>query len=112
MPPRRFSRHEFARALRDGAGRLFLSDREPFRFRLFADTRIHAVKEGETLFTLAGRYFRPRPRAAGFWWVIAEFQPDPILDPTLALEPGRRLHIPSVRVLDEEILSERRRRTS
>lgn len=112
MPPRRFSRHEFARALRDEHGRLFLADREPFRFRPLPDTRIHEVREGETLFTLAGRYFRPRPRAAGFWWVIADFQPDPILDPTLALEPGRRLYIVSLRVLDEEILSERRRRAA
>lgn len=110
MPPRRFSRFEFCRAVRDEAGRLFLTDREPYRFRPLPDTRLHVVQTGESLFTLAGRYFRPKPRAAGFWWVIADFQPDVILDPTCELAPGRQLHIPSLRVLDEEVLSERRRR--
>jgi hypothetical protein len=47
------------------------------------------------------------PRACGFWWAIADFQPDPILDPTLRLEPGRRLFIPSVRVLIDIILADR-----
>jgi len=110
MPPRRFSRHEFTQGVRDADGRLLLTDREPFRFRPLPDNRIHEVKEGETLFTIAGRFFRPRPRAAGLWWIIADFQPDPILDPTVPLEVGRKVFVPSLRTLDEEILSERRRR--
>jgi ribosomal protein S18 acetylase RimI-like enzyme len=68
------------------------------------------VAQGESLFDLAGRYFAPLPRACGFWWAIADFQQDPIIDPTLELEVGRRLLIPSVRVLTDVILSERRRR--
>lgn len=112
MPPRRFSRFEFTRAVRDEAGRIFLTERTPYRFRPLPDTRLHVVQAGESLFTLAGRYFRPKPRAAGFWWVIADFQPDPILDPTVPLALGRRLYIISLRVLDEEVLSERRRRFS
>jgi hypothetical protein len=109
VPPRRFSRHTFTSAVQDGVGRLVLTDREPFRFRSLPDNRQHVVKEGETLFSLAGRYFATLPRPAGLWWVIADFQPDPIHDPTVALEPGRVLIIASVRTVLEEIFSERRR---
>lgn len=83
---------------------LFLTEREPYRFRELPDTRVHGVVQGDTLWGLAGRYFAPLPRACGFWWVIADFfQPDPILDPTVELELGRRLFIPSVRVLTDVI---------
>jgi len=109
MPPRRFSRYTFSSAVIDDEERLFLTEREPFRFRALPDNRQHVVKEGETLFSLAGRYFAPLPRPAGLWWVIADFQPDPIHDPTVALEPGRVLVIPSVRTVLEEVFSERRR---
>ena len=109
MPPRRFSRFMFCAAYLDDDGRLVLTEREPFRFRAFPDNRQHAVVAGDTLFTLAGRYFAPLPRASGLWWVIADFQPDPIHDPTLALELGRVMFIPSVRVLTEEVFSESRR---
>jgi len=99
----------FSAAVLDEAGRLFLTEREPFRFKALPDNRVHVVKEGETLFTIAGRYFAPLPRPAGLWWVIADFQPEPVHDPTLALELGRAVVIPSVRVVMEEILSEARR---
>ncbi|MCZ2110357.1 MAG: hypothetical protein LC118_12450 [Dehalococcoidia bacterium] len=57
--------------------------------------------QGDTLEGLAGRYFAPLPRACGFWWVLADFQPDPIVDPTLELDVGRRLVVPSLRVLTD-----------
>lgn len=109
MPPRRFSRYTFSSAVLDGNERLVLTDREPFRFRALPDNRQHVVKEGDTLFSLAGRYFAPLPRPAGLWWVIAEFQPDPIHDPTLSLEIGRVVLVPSVRTVVEEVFSEKRR---
>lgn len=109
MPPRRFSRYAFSAAILDDNGRLLLTEREPFRFRAFPDNRQHLVREGETLFTLAGRYFAPLPRPSGLWWVIADFQLDPIHDPTLALELGRLVFIPSVRVITEEVFAESRR---
>lgn len=108
MPPLRDSRYERCRGVRDAAGALVLTERVPYRFRPLPDTRVHVVQAGDNLFSLAGRYFRPRSRACGFWWVIAEFQPDPILDPTLELALGRQLFIPSLRVLDEEILNPHR----
>ena len=104
------SRYSFSSALRDERGRLFLTEREPYGFFPHTDNRTHVVALGDTLFTLAGRYFAPLPRACGFWWVIADFQPDPILDPTCALDLGRALAIPSRRVLSDVILSEARRR--
>lgn len=110
MAPRRFSRYSFSYAVQDAEGDLVLYGEEPYRYRDFADNREHVVREGDTLFTLAGQYFAPLPRPAGLWWVIADFQPEPIHDPTLALAPGRVLIIPSLRTLAEEVFSERRRR--
>lgn len=109
MPPRLYSRYTFCTAQKDDAGRSFLSERIPYGYRALPDNRTHIVKQGDTLWTLAGRYFQPMERASGFWWVIADFQPDPIFDPTLKLEPGRVLYIPSVRTLLERILAESRR---
>lgn len=83
---------------------------EPYRFRVFEDNREHVVRQGDSLFTLAGKYFSPLPRACGLWWVIADFQPAPIHDPTIVLEVGRVLVIPSLRTLNDEVFSERRRR--
>lgn len=110
MPPKVGSRHIFCLGSQDSAGLWHLSDREPYRYRSHGDTRVHIVVQGDTLFNLAGRYFSSLPRACGFWWAIADFQPDPIVDPTLELASGRELFIPSLRVLEDVILSDARRR--
>ena len=110
MPPRVGSRHSFTLGVRDAGGVLHLTEREPYRFRAHTDNRVHVVVQGDTLWGLAGRYFAPLPRACGFWWAVADFQPDPIVDPTLELDIGRRLVVPSLRVLTDVILSEQRRR--
>jgi len=105
MPPLAGSRYSFCHGVRDEQGRLHLTEREPYRYRAHPDNRVHVAVEGDTLFHLAGLYFAPLERACGYWWAISDFQPDPIVDPTLKLEPGRRLHIPSLRVLTDVILS-------
>jgi len=112
MPPRRLSRYPFSTAVADEDGDLVLHGGDPFRYRKFADNVEHVVREGDTLWTLAARYFRGIDRPAGLWWVIADFQPEPIHDPTLALEPGTVLVVPSVRTVLEEIFSEKRRAVS
>lgn len=108
MPPRKYSRHTFTLGITED-DQLLLTEREPYTFRVFADNRQHVVKRGETLWTLAGRYFASLPRPSGLWWVIADFQPDPIHDPTIELTEGAVLVIPSVRTVVEAIFSERRR---
>jgi hypothetical protein len=109
MPPRRFSRHIFTSGVTDARGRTVLTDRVPFRFRDLPDNRHHLVGAGDTLQNLAARFFDGVDRADGLWWVIADFQPDPIFDPTVALVPGSTLVIPSMKTLLELVFSERRR---
>jgi hypothetical protein len=110
VPPLVGSRFGFCLGVLDDAGRRLLTEREPYRYRALPDNRSHRVVDGDTLFDLAGRSFAPLPRACGFWWAIADFQPDPIVDPTLALPAGATLVIPSTRVLTDVILGEARRR--
>jgi len=111
-PPQVGSRYSFCVAITGEDGRMRLTEREPYRYIAHPDNRSHVVVASDTLFALAGKYFAPLPRACGFWWVIADFQPDPIVDPTLALDVGRVLVVPSRRVLTDVILSEARRRLS
>ena len=110
MPPDINSRYRFSYGVKDDYGSLYLTDRAPYGYNPHPDNRIHTVVQGDTLFHLAAIYFAPLERACGFWWVIADFQPEPIVDPTIKLEPGRILHIPSRRVLTDIILNEHGRR--
>jgi len=109
MAPRLYSRHTFTRGVKDADERVFLTEREPYRYRALSDTRSHVVAQGDTLFNLAARYFSSFKRPAGLWWVIADFQPDPVYDPTISLSPGRVMLIPSERVIVERIFAESRR---
>jgi nucleoid-associated protein YgaU len=111
MPPRIRSRHIFSLGVKDDAtpSQLELTEREPYLFKAFSDNRQHTVQEGDTLWTLAARYLSPIEGAANLWWIIADFQPDPIHDPTIALTPGSVLVIPSVRTVIESVFSENRR---
>lgn len=110
MPPRTNSRHLYTTAQkRPGDERLFLSDRVPFHYVDLPDNRVHTVRRGDTLHTLASKYFAPLGElpivsAATLWWVIADFQPQPIHDPTVQLVEGQQLLIPSVRTVQERIL--------
>lgn len=105
MPPGPRSRYRFTRGLTDSEGRLYLTARAPYRFRNLPDNRFHTVLQGERLHYLAERYFSPTPDSAQLWWIIADFQPQPVLDPTLELTPGRILAIPSLKTVIEEIFN-------
>lgn len=87
-----------------------LEHREPFPFVDLPDNRQHVCTDGETLRAVAAvEYYAFVRRPNGLWWVIADFQPEPIYDPTLVMAGGQILVIPSERTLLERILSEQRR---
>ncbi len=110
MPPLVGSRYMFCQGVLDADGRRYLTDREPYGYHDHRDTHVHVVVEGDTLFSLAGQYFAPLPRACGFWWVIADFQPEAVLCPMTPLQAGTCIWVPSTRVLTDIILGEARRR--
>lgn len=109
MPPTSASRYLFTTGVVEPTG-TFLTDPAPFRYRALPDNRVHVASDGDTWDGLAGRFFQGLPRACGFWWAIADFQPTPVVDPTLEIQAGTRIVIPSTRVLTTVILGERRRR--
>lgn len=100
-----YSRYTFCERWIDADSRTFFDARRPYRFRSRPDNVQYLVKEGESLFTIAGRHFSPIERAAGLWWVIADYQPNPIHDPTVRLVPGTILVLPSHTTLQQEIFS-------
>lgn len=107
------SRHKFCEVWKDDDGDcIYLDARRAFTYQVFSDNRLHTVIAGETIFSIAGQYFAPRDRAAGLWWVIADFQPQPIHDPTIRLTTGSILVVPSLRTVVEIILNDRRRTES
>jgi nucleoid-associated protein YgaU len=109
MPPRRYSRYAFTLGVSTDDGKLMLTERIPFRYRPLDDTIEVFVRDGDTLWGIANRAYAGLPRPAGLWWVIADFQPEPIVDPTIRLTPGQRLYVPSLRVVEEEIMGIDRR---
>lgn len=105
----RRSRYARCFAVTDDEGRQFLSPRDPFEFRKLDDTTTHVVRRGDTLWGLAALHYEPLGdrvnSAALLWWVIADFQPQPIHDPFATLPDGMVLMIPSARVVSERILA-------
>lgn len=103
------SRYQFSTLLEDEYGNKYLTDPVPFRYRDLPDNIFHIVKEGDTLHNLAARYYRdlanlPIVSAANYYWAIADYQPEPIIDPTCKLEVGRMMVIPSTNTLRTQIL--------
>lgn len=110
MPPGEFSRYLFCWGLKNAQDNVQLSEREPFSYRDLPDNRYYTVAEGDSLFSIAERAFPAFPRPCGLFWVIADFQPTPILDASAALETGTELVIPSETAVRTMIFSEERRK--
>jgi nucleoid-associated protein YgaU len=110
MPMYRWSRYKFCKVYTDADGTQYLDEREPVRFRDAPDNIYHTVRHGDTLWGLAHRYFQGIPKACRRWWIIAEFQPTPIINPTIALQPGTTIVLPSIRFVNTVVYDEERRR--
>ena len=86
-------------------GRRSISDRIPFRYQPFVDNIRHVPSHYDTASLAALTPDAPLPRPCGYWWAIADFQPDPIINPLLTLCQNRQaIIVPSLRVLTDMIL--------
>ena len=101
-----WSRYQYNRSYTDGTGRPYLDEREPFRYRAASDNVFHTAAQGDTWWGLAQRYYPQFERASGLWWVLCEYQPQPVVDPTLAIAAGTVVVIPSARALRLEVFSD------
>lgn len=107
MPAGPQSRYQFCNTETDADGNVFLTTPEPYRYVYFDDNIQYVCASGDTLWGLAGQYYGSLDRASELYWIILDF--NDIVDPTIALEAGQEIWIPSLRTVTEEILSEKRR---
>lgn len=103
MPPTPTSRTRLCSGIIDDQGDLVLTDPEPFLYRELADNITHPIVQSDTWQSIAYRYYGD----ALLWWVVVDFQA--VYDPTITLVPGERVVLPSLRTVQEDILSESRR---
>jgi hypothetical protein len=108
MPPHIQSRYLSVFGVRDNSGNFFMTERKRFFFDdSLPGTILHKAETTDKLWNLAYRYWGGEngiENAEHLWWVIAEFQPIPISDPTIDLESDRLLYIPSLQVVREKVL--------
>ena len=96
MPPGIGSRHlQTLTVTRTTDGQAYLLDREPIRYVDRADNKRIIAQQSDTWQSLAANYLEPLPNPDNFYWVICDFQPDPIIDPTIQPTPGTIVYIPA-----------------
>lgn len=82
----------------------------PYGYREHPGNILHTVDEGDTWSYLAFKYYKdlgesyPGYSAARLYRFVAMFQPVPAVDPTILLQPGLTVVIPSVSLLTAEVL--------
>ena len=98
------SRYLLGNLILDDNNFLFTDLRERISHDDIEDVITHIVVEGDTLQNLALRFYGSEFGGATLWWAIADFQPEPINDPTVRLTPGSVLLIPPLNVIQDELL--------
>lgn len=95
------SRHNFAKRYVFTESKIFREPRRRINFVERTDSRLYTIKQGDSLFNLAHRFYRSFDRPAGLWWVLMDF--NNIADPTQNLTPGDTIVIPSDDFIREQV---------
>lgn len=108
--PSTLSVYRFCQAYEAPDGRKYLTDIQPFPFEEFDDTTEHVVVGQQRIEDVAAIHYQAYGEEAYLLaLVLAAFQPEPLLDPTLPLATDSTLFIPSLRVIEERVFAEERR---
>lgn len=77
------------------SGKLILRDRTPYVYRDSQMNINHTAKSGDTWWSIAARYYYAiSDRPAGLWWIIKDYQPVPVVDGTVSIQPGTLVIVP------------------
>lgn len=110
ITPSTLSPYRFCQVYVAADGRRHLTDIVPFAFEELPDTREHVVVGEQSIEHVAAMHYQVYGEEAYLLGqVLAGFQPTPLFDPTIPLVPGTTIFVPSLRVVEERILSEDRR---
>ena len=105
-----FSRYRFCDVLTDEDGKSYLSERSPFGYRASPDNLERVVVDNDTWWSIAGLWYRDlAPNPSMLFWIVCDYQPVPVVDPTLAIPAGVTVYGPHPDVVKEQILNESRR---
>lgn len=99
------SRYDYCWNKATASGKLRKLPRGFFGFKKFSDTVEHQCLEGESLFNLAAFYYHDVfAYPSMLYWVIADFQPIPIIDSTIIFSAGDIVYIPSIKTINLQVL--------
>ena len=107
-----YSRYQFCTMLGGNGETAYLDEREPFRFSDEPDNKLYTAREGDTWWGMAWKFFTGFPNPSCLWWLLCEYQPEPVVDPTIRIEAGRVIVIPSERLLRTKVFNRENRRFS
>lgn len=83
-------------------GAMFFHVPERISFNYDDDFTVHIANGHEYLWDLALHYFRGiYGSPIDLWDIIAQFQPEPIQDPSVPLPQGKEIYIPTADFLEE-----------
>ena len=102
------SRYKFAETVQDSDENAYTEDREPPVYEAGRiDDIPHTVKDGDTWISIAQLYYWDLTEyASELWWVIADLQPTPVINPFALIKPGRLVIVPAPERVTAEILAQ------
>jgi len=103
------SRYRQATEEVDSEGRLVLSERVPLVYSDREDNISYVTREGDTWQSIAQAYYSGiSSRACGLYWVVMDYQVPRVVDPTLRIEPGTVVVLPSPETVLAEVFAAKR----
>jgi len=95
------TRYDDAYIIKDINGNDIVVPRAFFRYKEIDDNIIHIAKDNESLWEIATQYYSDVLQNPSLhYWIIADYQPEPILDPTQTMVQGRTIYVPSIRTIE------------
>jgi len=104
-----YSPYQLCKEQYDPRGYLYTTEYEPYPYQDLDDNIEHTVKEGEKWEDIAAFWYAPIFQANTLWRYIADFQPEPVIDPFIKLKAGQIIVVPSKNTLFTKILDPERR---